>query len=239
MAVSIIERIRVWFFTHLVTPLREMSWTERILLLFFGFWFGIFPIPGLSTPLLLFAFLLINRYVQKSLTVTETTVATTMNILSTPFCIALLPFWMRLGALVFQLQASCKASQILNELYVAPILPQCPPDHSSDNGFFEALSKFASCLGSATATWLMATVVVMPILLIVRSRVKTDNANAVDRVYGEFSVLGEAADSDVLDEGNFNGKPKVDRLPVSHYCRLVESGELQSMPLSQSSPDRP
>ena len=85
----------------------------------------------------------------------------------------------------------------------------------------------------------MATVVVMPILLIVRSRVKTDNANAVDRVYGEFSVLGEAADSDVLDEGNFNGKPKVDRLPVSHYCRLVESGELQSMPLSQSSPDRP
>lgn len=101
-----------------MAPLREMSWTERFLLVFLGFWFGIFPVPGLSTTLLLLAFVSINRHVEKPLSVSETTVATTVNVLSTPFCIALMPFWMRLGSIIFSLETRCRASQIMDELYV-------------------------------------------------------------------------------------------------------------------------
>lgn len=117
------ERIRRWFHKHLSDPLRQMSWTERLVLIAFGFWFGVFPIPGLSTPILLFGFLMINGIVREQLMVSETTVATAVNLIATPFCIALMPLWMALGGYIFGLGPRCQTSQIIDELYVTPIFP--------------------------------------------------------------------------------------------------------------------
>ena len=95
-----------------------MTWTERIVLLLFGFWFGIFPVPGLSTPILIFGFVIVNRYALQPLAVSETTVATAVNLLATPFCIALIPFWMQLGSILFGLGNRCNAKRIIDELFV-------------------------------------------------------------------------------------------------------------------------
>jgi len=116
MATNIFGRIKIWFMTHLVTPLHEMTWTERFILVFFGLWFGVFPVPGASTPLLLFSLVLVNRYSSKPFAVSETTVVTAVNIISTPICIALIPFWMRLGGFIFGVGSHCKASKIIDEL---------------------------------------------------------------------------------------------------------------------------
>ena len=122
MAGNCFESVRSWFHTHLVSPLRQMSWVEQFLLISYGAWFGIFPVPGLSTTLLLFSFLVVNRYLDDRITVSESTVATAINMLSTPVCIALMPWWMRLGSLLFQLETRCRASQIIDELYGDDIL---------------------------------------------------------------------------------------------------------------------
>ena len=119
MALSVLERLREWFHTHLTGPLKQMTGWERFLLLFFGFWFGVFPIPGLSTSLLLFSFLVINRKLNDPFSVSETTVAMAVNVLSTPFCIALMPFWMRLGTTMLNTGLTCKASRIIDELCVS------------------------------------------------------------------------------------------------------------------------
>lgn len=119
MAPGIFEKVRCWFAKHLVTPLREMTWIERALLISFGFWFGVFPIPGLSTTLLLLSFLFVNRYLEHPITVPESTVATAINVISTPVCIALLPFWMYIGTLIFRPETRCKASVIVDMLYVS------------------------------------------------------------------------------------------------------------------------
>ncbi len=115
---NICGRIKDWFMSHLVTPLHEMSWTERLILIIFGFWFGIFPVPGLSTAVLIFGFVVVNRYSIQPLTVSETTVATAINLLATPFCIALIPFWMHFGAVLFGLENRCNAKRIIDELCV-------------------------------------------------------------------------------------------------------------------------
>ena len=116
---KLVEKIRIWFSTHLISPLREMSWLERFLLISFGFWFGIFPVPGLSTTLLLLSFLFINRNLDHPISVSESTVATAVNVLSTPICIALMPFWMWMGSIIFQPEMRCKASVIIDMLYVS------------------------------------------------------------------------------------------------------------------------
>lgn len=113
---TIVDRVKGWFSTHLILPLRQMTWQERTLLLLFGFWFGIFPIPGLSTSLLLFSFLVINRKLNDPFAVSETTVAMAVNVISTPVCIGLMPFWMRLGSIFLDLSLTCKASKIIDEL---------------------------------------------------------------------------------------------------------------------------
>jgi hypothetical protein len=225
MSVGIFERIRVWFYAHLITPLHEMTWKERILLVFFGFWFGIFPIPGLSTTLLLLAFAGINRHVEKRLTISETTVATAVNILSTPFCIALMPFWMRLGSFIFQLESKCKASQIIDQLYGTC---RFLGFHLSDEfGFFAALSKFAGCLGAATASWILATVVVLPAILIARARIQSMRPLQSDRLYGEFSVLGEGNEGGEISTEQESSNGRKLNFPSTHYHRLVEPGELR------------
>jgi hypothetical protein len=114
----IFEKIRLWFVTRLVKPLHEMSWLERFHLIFFGFWFGVFPIPGLSTTLLLLSFLFVNRYTKHKISVSESTVATAVNLLSTPICVALMPFWMYVGTMIFKPETQCKASVIIDMLYV-------------------------------------------------------------------------------------------------------------------------
>jgi hypothetical protein len=112
------EKLKRWFSENLVKPLKIMSGPERFILIFIGIWFGVFPIPGLSTPTLLFAFILINRCQKPTLSVSETSVAAAINILSTPLCILLLPAWMMAGSRMFGLNDRCKALQIIKELFV-------------------------------------------------------------------------------------------------------------------------
>jgi hypothetical protein len=116
---GIIDKLKLWFRNNLSGPLREMTWSERILLVFFGFWFGIFPIPGLSTAILLFGLIVINRVIKRPMSVSETTVAAAVNLLSTPLSLALLPVWMIAGSHIFGLGNRCKTSKIINELFVS------------------------------------------------------------------------------------------------------------------------
>ena len=230
MSQGYVSRLKEWFETHLVGPLRQMSWTEQCLLISYGLWFGIFPVPGLSTTLLLFSFLLINRYLHDRFSVSETTVATAINMLSTPICIALMPWWMRLGSFLFALESQCRASQIIDELYVS-FLSHSTSSLSNKDGFLQALSKFASCLGAATCSWLLASVVVLPAILIYRARIKRSTARSADRIYGEFTVLGGDGDSQsgTVEDGWQNGKSRSTRMPQSNYVRLGDSAELTTL----------
>jgi hypothetical protein len=67
---------------------------------------------------MLFSFFIVNRYLHDPVSVSESTVATAVNLIATPFCIALMPFWMWVGTLIFRPEAHCKASVIIKMLYV-------------------------------------------------------------------------------------------------------------------------
>lgn len=60
------------------------------------------------------------------MTVSETSVAATVNLLSTPACILLLPLWMMAGSAIFGFTARCKTSEILKELCVFLVNPSNP-----------------------------------------------------------------------------------------------------------------
>ena len=225
------DKLKAWFQTHLVAPMKQMTWTEQFLLVFYGAWFGIFPVPGLSTTLLLFSFLVINRYFEHRFSVSETTVATAVNMLSTPICIALMPWWMWVGSFLFALETRCKASQIIDELYAFASTYPHSLFRSNQDGFLEALSKFAGCLGAAACSWILASMVIVPAILIARSRIKRASTGLTERTYGEFTVLGGEGDSQglVTEEGWLNGTSRSNRFPQSHYVRLGDTAELRTM----------
>ena len=114
---STCRKIQDWGHTQLVVPLQQMTLLERFVCIFIGLWFGIFPIPGTSTPLLFLGIFLINRVVEHPMSISETTVAAAINLIATPICIALMPVWMQSGISIFQLSSlSCSASEIIQNL---------------------------------------------------------------------------------------------------------------------------
>ena len=91
----------------------------------------------------------------------------------------------------------------------------------------KALSKFAGCLGAAACSWLIASGFVLPAILITRARIKRTRSSGADRVYGEFTILGEEGHTHIED-GHSNGS-KTQRIPITHYVRLGEPGEMQAL----------
>jgi hypothetical protein len=106
---------------------------------------------------------------------------------------------------------------------------------SNDYGFWTALSKFAGCLGAATCSWLLASAIVLPSILISRGRIKRSRSTLSDRTYGEFTILGEEGRNNLSDELS-NGRIR-SRIPKTHYVRLGEPGEMHSLSGSRSVPE--
>ena len=78
--------------------------------------------------------------------------------------------------------------------------------------------------------------VVIPIVVALRSRVKNPSSDDDERVHGEFSVLGNDAEDEVADTGIYNGTSKTDRLSLTRYSRLVDSGEMKALSTSNRFP---
>lgn len=102
---------------------------------------------------------------------------------------------------------------------------------SSKNGFFTAISKFAACLGAGTFAWLATSLVVVPSILFMRSKLKTRMLGDSRPTPGEFAVLGE--DEQSVEGGMINGKTSIDRKSHSVYYHLLDQSELQSVPFSR------
>ncbi len=89
------------------------------------------------------------------------------------------------------------------------------------------MSKFAGCLGAAACSWLIASVVVLPAILVSRGRIKRQRAHIGNQAYGEFVVLSEEGRGNFSEEiHNGTFRPLV---PKSHYVRLGEPGEMHSI----------
>jgi hypothetical protein len=145
-----------WLQTHLFSPLYEMTLLEKVVSIFIGFWFGIFPVPGMSTPLLFIGVLCINRYVEDPLTTAETTVCTAINLLSTPLMLILLPCWITLGQMLFGHAGSCDVSGLMHDL--------------NSHGIIQTLKDFAQCLLLGVFAWLLYTPFFLSVALIFRGR---------------------------------------------------------------------
>lgn len=98
----------------------------------------------------------------------------------------------------------------------------------------KALSKFAGCLGAAACSWLIASAIVLPAILVTRAKIKRARSSGVDRVYGEFTILGEDGHSHI-EEGHSNGR-ETQRIPITSYVRLGEPGEMHALNRSQIDP---
>jgi hypothetical protein len=79
---------------------------------------------------------------------------------------------------------------------------------------------------------MIASCVVLPLILISRARIKRSRGSRTDRIYGEFTILGEEGHGSP-EEGFQNGI-RGNRVPTSHYVRLGEPGELQTFNLQRS-----
>jgi hypothetical protein len=151
------EQISGWLHKHLFSPMYAMTRVQKAVSIFIGFWFGVFPIPGLTTPVLFAAMFCINRVVEHPLSTAEYTVATAINLLSTPVLFILLPTWIHLGQMLVGSAGQCDVGQLTKEF--------------SDNGLLQTLSDFAQCLFMATFAWALYTPFFLCIALIFRGRV--------------------------------------------------------------------
>lgn len=153
---SIRERIGTWAYKHLIDPMYAMTWTEKIVCVIMGFWFGVFPIPGLSTPILFAAMFLINRVVHDPLSPAEYTVATAVNLLATPMLFLMLPLWIYLGQIMLSTEIDCDVAVLISEF--------------KRSGVMKTTADFAQCLFIGTFAWLLYSPLVMCVALIFRGR---------------------------------------------------------------------
>lgn len=109
---------------------------------------------------------------------------------------------------------------------------------SSSSGFFEALYKFAGCLGAASFAWMVATPVAVFILIAIRSKAHESSRVAGGGGRGDFEALGEDVDTDIsdLEHANLNGKNQTERMLVTPYSNLDTGNEMTRINASLSSP---
>ncbi len=121
-------------------PMRTLPWLGRASALLAGAWFGVFPGPGVSTFLLLFAiqFLKIR---QVPFSPAQVTLALAVNLLATPLMVGMIPIWLSAGSMLFNLQ-DCEAGTII------PAFKQ---------SVITAVTQFTGCLVAAMLAWCLAT----------------------------------------------------------------------------------
>ena len=129
-----------WFHEKVVRPLNDLSVAGKLVSVAFGTWFGIFPIPAVSTFLLLFTFNVL-RLRKADFNKAQMTLATAVNLLMTPLMFLLLPIWLAIGSFFFRLE-ECSASDII-------------PAFS--NSVVHAVMQFTGCLTAAAASWVIFT----------------------------------------------------------------------------------
>ena len=139
-------------------PARRMSAPQVIGAVALGLWFGIFPVPGLSTLLLTCFTLMLPRARAHGLSVPESTVALAVNVLATPLCIVLIPMWIKLGLWALrQGQEGCRVGDIVQGFEVS--------------GVVSTLGTFTSCILYGVLAWIALTPLV--VVLVLRSGLAT------------------------------------------------------------------
>jgi hypothetical protein len=154
-----------WFQEKLLDPLKTLPWSGRASALFSGAWFGIFPVPGVSTFLLLFAIQFLKMR-QLPFSPPQVTIALAVNLLATPLMFAMIPMWLSAGSGLFNMQG-CDASDII------PAFKQ---------SVVTAVTQFTGCLVAAMLAWSLATPVALgPLFLVHKKNIDQANSRS-DRV---------------------------------------------------------
>ena len=135
-----ITYVAQWFREKIVLPLHELSFIGKLVAITFGTWFGIFPIPGASTFLLILAFNVLTLR-KAAFNRAQMTLAMAVNFLMTPVMFLLIPFWLGVGSFIFRL-TDCSPSDII------PAFSQ---------SFITAVMQFTGCLTSAAISWVIFT----------------------------------------------------------------------------------
>jgi hypothetical protein len=157
------ERVSRWFKEKLIGPLNGLSFTGKVSAIFSGLWFGIFPIPGASTFLLVFAIQYLKMR-NAPMNPAQATIALAINLLATPVMLALIPLWLSLGSGLFGLQG-CDAADIL------PAFKE---------SIIQAMQQFTGCLAAAVFAWVFATPLVMgPVFLVHRKSLENARSDRV------------------------------------------------------------
>ena len=154
-----------WFHEKLLDPLKILPWSGRISAVLSGAWFGVFPVPGVSTFLLMFAIQLL-KIRGLPFNTAQSTIALAVNLLATPLMLAMIPLWLSAGSGLFNLQG-CDAGDIIPAFSKSVIT---------------AVTQFTGCLVAAMLAWSLATpVALLPIFLAHKKNVDANNARS-DRV---------------------------------------------------------
>jgi len=129
-----------WFQDKIVNPFHALPLPGKLVAFSFGSWFGLFPVPGASTLLLLLTY---NVLAQRKASFNRAQIALSMgvNLLMTPVMIMLLPVWLGLASFFFGLP-ECSASDIIPAFSKSVV---------------QAILQFTSCLTAAAACWLVLT----------------------------------------------------------------------------------
>lgn len=138
---------RKWIAEKLVTPAQALSPVQIGLAVAIGLWGGIFPIPGLSTfATLAFCTIILRGMFNGAMT----SLAVGVNVIVTPFQVALLPVFLQLPSQIYA-SASCSVTDLLESIHTNPILETC--------------STFGVCLLKGVIAWL---ILAAPAVLVVR-----------------------------------------------------------------------
>jgi hypothetical protein len=151
--VGLRARINYWVMKKLLHPAQQMSARQVLLSVFIGLWFGLFPVPGLSTLMLTVYTVVIRTLLWRyRLNTAQTTLAFSVNLLATPLCFILIPCWITIGVEIFRQDISrCSISEISRSFETDGVIPTS--------------GRFALCIGAGVSVWLMMTPVVLLIAL--------------------------------------------------------------------------
>jgi hypothetical protein len=168
------EGICNWFKERLIDPLKRLPLAAKSTAIASGLIFGLFPVPGFSTFLLLFALKALDlRGIP--FTAPQSTIALSVNLISTPAMLAMIPVWLDLGSYFLDLQ-NCTASDILDGF------------HKSIVG---ALSDFTTCIIAASLAWLIVSGLLLSPFFMMHKRWVEQVPDAAGRVLLTRSNTGE------------------------------------------------
>ena len=154
-----------WLHEKLLDPLKTLPLSGKVSAMVTGFWFGLFPVPGVSTFLLLFAIQALKIW-KLPFTPAQATISLAVNLIATPAMLALIPFWLASGSSLFNMQG-CDAADIIPAFQKSVV---------------NAVTQFTGCLIAAVVVWALATPVALgPVFLVHKKTADASNSRS-DRV---------------------------------------------------------